>query len=342
MSRIRFLEKYAIAGRHYDLPKEIDRDIEETGGFNVAHRVDLTPDQITKVIDHSHKADGWKEDHILQGVAFNPNTTQEHIRHVVDKKSADLLGRFMDKADDKTIEHIIKSLKRRTSELGARHINNIEHANAALASEHPYTKAMGLRSKHTPDSVLEKHAAGSDGHAKTIAIDELKSRRKMDDMLRELDLDNLKESLDSNLKGDPLPPEHMLHQMGEFSASMVGGSNFKMHPLGDDYGFLIQFDKGGNTEVHHIDKDLSGGSLNGKKGTSVKMVSTFKHHIKDLLDSGKTVKISAHHNLANKFLRLTDKTVSKYPGYEMSEPSDEAHELTGDKLTTWTIRKNGQ
>lgn len=145
------------------------------------------------------------------------------------------------------------------------------------------------------------------------------------------------ESLNSSLTKTKIPEDSMLHQMGSFSASMVGGSNFGMHKL-SGAGYMIQFDKDGATELHHVDDDLKGGYLKSNQ-PSMKMVSTYRNHIKDLVDSGKTVRIVAHDKLADSFHRLSKRIASKSPEYKVSDPIDTEHELTGDKLKSWTISK---
>lgn len=145
------------------------------------------------------------------------------------------------------------------------------------------------------------------------------------------------ESLDTQLTKTKIPEDSMLHQMGAFSASMIGGANFKMHKL-SGAGYMIQFDKDGATELHHVDDDLKGGYLKSNQ-PSIRMVSTYRSHIKDLVDSGKKVRIVAHTALADSFHRLTKTIVYKSPGYKVSELTNGVHEITGDKLKSWVISK---
>lgn len=42
---------------------------------------------------------------------------------------------------------------------------------------------------------------------------------------------------------------------GSMSAAMVDGDNFGMHKLKGS-GYMIQFDKDGATELHHVDDDF--------------------------------------------------------------------------------------
>lgn len=149
---------------------------------------------------------------------------------------------------------------------------------------------------------------------------------------------DIQETLDSTLPTKQIPTDSMLHQMGEFSASMIGGSNFSMHKL-DGAGYMIQFDKDGQTELHHVDDDLKGGYIKNNQ-PSLKLVSTYRKHIKGLLDSGKQVRISAHEKLGDSFYRLTKNIIKRTPEYGVSPSQDTTHELTGDKLKTWTIHKN--
>jgi len=151
------------------------------------------------------------------------------------------------------------------------------------------------------------------------------------------DTPKIHESLDSTLKTTKVPEDSMLHQMGAFSASMIDGTNFGMHKL-DGAGYMIQFDKDGATELHHVDDDLKGGYLKNNQ-PSIKMISTYRKHIKSLVDSGKQVRIVAHQHLADQFARLSKRIIDKNPEYKMSDPIDANHELTGDKLKSWIISK---
>lgn len=145
------------------------------------------------------------------------------------------------------------------------------------------------------------------------------------------------ESMDSTLGSTKVPEDSMLHTMGSMSAAMVGGHNFQMHKL-HGAGYMIQYDKDGATELHHIDDDLRGGYLKNNQ-PSMKMISTYRKHIKGLVDSGKKVRIVAHHNLADQFRRLTDRVVDRNPGYKVSPTENGEHEITGDKTKSWTISK---
>lgn len=147
----------------------------------------------------------------------------------------------------------------------------------------------------------------------------------------------MNESLNSELNKTKVPEDSLLHQMGAFSASMVGGSNFKMHKL-DGSGYMIQFDKDGATELHHVDDDLKGGYLKSNQ-PSIKMISTYRKHIKGILDSGDKVRIVAHKALGDHFYRLSQNIIKRSPGYHLSDPTDTEHEITGDKLKSWEISK---
>jgi hypothetical protein len=125
--------------------------------------------------------------------------------------------------------------------------------------------------------------------------------------------------------------------MGTMSAAMIGGTNFKMDKL-DGNGYIIQFDKDGATELHHVDDSLSGGY---SKNTSVpiRMVGAFKDRAKALIDSGRRVRIVAHSTLADPFRNITKRLVGRNPEYKVSEPVYGKHEITGDKTVSWEISK---
>lgn len=112
-----------------------------------------------------------------------------------------------------------------------------------------------------------------------------------------------------------------------------------MHKIGDDLGYLIRYVKEGHTEFHHVDENLGGGykqSIPTKGG--LKFVSTMVDSIKKSLDSGESVKISAHHNLSNNFGRIIDRVSKRYPEYVVSNGAEETHPITQDKLKSWTIK----
>lgn len=146
------------------------------------------------------------------------------------------------------------------------------------------------------------------------------------------------ESLDTDLKKTQVPEDSMLHVMGAMSAAMVGGDNFKMHKL-DGAGYMIQYDKDGATELHHVDDDLRGGYLKKSETPSMKMISTYRKHIKGLVDSGKKVRIVSHDHLADQFKRLSDRVAARNPGYNVSGITHGEHEITGDKTQSWEISK---
>lgn len=149
--------------------------------------------------------------------------------------------------------------------------------------------------------------------------------------------DKLVESMDSTLNKTKVPEDSMLHQMGAFSASMIGGDNFSMHKL-SGAGYMIQFDKEGATELHHVDDDLKGGYIKNNQ-PSIKLISTYRKHIKDLVDSGKKVRIVAHNAVADSFHRITKHIADRTPGYKVSEPESTVHPITDDKLKSWEITK---
>lgn len=156
-------------------------------------------------------------------------------------------------------------------------------------------------------------------------------------LIVESENNKLNESLNSKLSSQEIPQDSMLHQMGSMSAAMVGGENFQMKKL-DNAGYMIQFDKEGATELHHVDDNLQGGYLKGDQ-PSLKMISTYKDHIQNLLDQGRRVRIVAHDKLAIPFHKIASRLVSKNPEYKISEPTDTVHEITGDKLKSWELSK---
>lgn len=147
----------------------------------------------------------------------------------------------------------------------------------------------------------------------------------------------MNESLNSELDKTKIPEDSMLHVMGAMSAAMVGGENFGMHKL-HGAGYMIQFDKEDATELHHVDDDLKGGYVKNNQ-PSMKMISTYRKHIKGLVDSGKKVRIVAHDHLADSFKSITDRVIAKNPGYKTTEPESGEHEITGDKTKSWVIHK---
>lgn len=93
----------------------------------------------------------------------------------------------------------------------------------------------------------------------------------------------LLESFNAPLHTVKLPDDSMLHQMGAFSASMIGGDNFKMHKI-PDTGYIIQFDKDGATEVHHVDENLQGGYKQEVPAKSaIRFASTMANHVNHYL-----------------------------------------------------------
>jgi hypothetical protein len=150
----------------------------------------------------------------------------------------------------------------------------------------------------------------------------------------------LSESFDKPLTTVPVPEDSMLHQMGTFSAAMIGGSNFKMASIPDN-GFILQFDKDGATELHHVDENLTGGYKKDiPTKSAIRFASTFANHAKNIINSGTPVRIVAHENLADNFRRITDRLLAKNPEYTASNTKDDVHPITGDKLKSWEIYKS--
>ena len=150
---------------------------------------------------------------------------------------------------------------------------------------------------------------------------------------------SLLETFNSPLPTTELPEDSMLHQMGAFSAAMLGGENFKMHKI-PDTGYIIQFDKDGATEVHHVDESLQGGyKKEVPTGNAIRFASTMANHVKGLLDQGKNVRISAHKNLADNFKSITNKLIARHPEYTTTAPVESTHEITGDPVVSWEIKK---
>lgn len=150
----------------------------------------------------------------------------------------------------------------------------------------------------------------------------------------------LLESFNAPLPTQVIPDDSMLHQMGSFSASMIGGDNFKMHKI-PETGYIIQFDKDGATEVHHVDENLQGGyKQNVPEKSAIRFASTMANHVKSLLDENKTVRITAHKNLSGNFKRITDRLIARHPEYSVSSAVSSTHEITGDPVVSWEIKKS--
>lgn len=147
------------------------------------------------------------------------------------------------------------------------------------------------------------------------------------------------ESFDSPLKTTKIPEDSMMHKMGEMSAAMVGGSNFSMHKI-PNVGYLVQFDKDGATEVHHIDEGMQGGYKALPRKAAMGFASTFAHHIKGVLDSGKTVRISAHNSHFDHFKSISDRLLKLHPQYSASDVEASKHPITDETVKEWTIKKN--
>lgn len=150
----------------------------------------------------------------------------------------------------------------------------------------------------------------------------------------------LLESFNAPLPTQVIPDDSILHQMGSFSASMIGGDNFKMHKI-PETGYIIQFDKDGATEVHHVDENLQGGyKQNVPEKSAIRFASTMANHVKSLLDENKTVRITAHKNLSGNFKRITDRLIARHPEYSVSSAVSSTHEITGDPVVSWEIKKS--
>lgn len=149
----------------------------------------------------------------------------------------------------------------------------------------------------------------------------------------------LEEAFNKPLPTEEISDDTALHQMGEKSAAKIGGSNYKMFKI-PNAGYIVQFDKDNATEVHHIDDSLGGGYKQSSSKSAMGFASTMAHHVKSLLDDGKTVRIAAHKDLAPNFRSMTDHLIKRNPEYVASEPTETKHELTGKPLVSWEIKKS--
>ena len=271
---------------------------------------------------------------LLDAIVEHPNTNSDvlhQIAHIAIKKSADDIV-------DKVAHH--DNVKPET----LRHIsdNALTDHNISYVASNPKTPKDVLSKliRHNDDSVRYEAMMNPNTHIDDINHYVTDDRNPIDNIWLAQDKikKHLSESLDSKPPMDQVPEDSMLHQMGAMSAALVGGSDFKMHSLGEN-GYLIDFKRDGYREVHHVDKNLSGGHLSASMGHSMKLISTFKNHIQNILDSGDKVRILAHHNVASPFMRITKKVIDKHSGYTMSNPYEREHELTGDKMVGWDLEK---
>lgn len=267
------------------------------------------------VIRHIHSKNDPKHTYAIAGHKNTPDDVHESLYKTY-KTNPLIVGKILSytKSPD-LINKIMSSANKTTLKSGDLH--------SALA----YNK--NAPTEHLVD--VANHPKLSNA-SKRFAEAELLKRGHYDKEL------GISESLDSVVPKETIPEDSMVHQMGLMSAAMIGGTNFSIHKIGD-LGHLVQFDKDGATEVHHLDPMLSGGHLVGSATPSMRMVSTFKNHIQGLLDDGKTVRISTHKNMAKGFRSITQRLIDKNPEYKMSEPTDTTHELTGDELTQWELKK---
>ena len=203
---------------------------------------------------------------------------------------------------------------------------NSDHITKALDDEDVSVRYAAIQHPNSTKEHITKAMADDNANVRVKAIEKRNHQK-------------ITESLDSPATIEKIPETSMLHMMGSMSAQMVGGNNFSMHKIGDDLGYLIRYEKEGHTEFHHVDENLGGGykrSIPTKGG--LKFVSTMVDSIKKSLDSGESVKISAHHNLSNNFGRIIDRVSKRYPEYVVSNGAEETHPITQDKLKSWTIK----
>ena len=75
MSKLDFLEKYAVEGRHYDIEKEIDKLLDHPDGevrWKAIQHPNATEEHITKALSDQNIG--------VRAIAIeHPNVTKEHI-----------------------------------------------------------------------------------------------------------------------------------------------------------------------------------------------------------------------------------------------------------------------
>jgi hypothetical protein len=266
------------------------------------HQKNLSSDNITNILS-KYKNGNHDSDEIAKAALTHKNSTPEHVDYVLknfaDGDDAKYAAAYM----SKTPENVWNALRTKDSHVIQSAMNskpmNREHWNW-IADE-----------KNHGDAYLAEYAKGM--------------------------VKKLSESFDSPSKTTEIPEDSMLHQMGSMSAAMIGGSNFKIDKL-DGNGYIIQFDKGGATELHHVDDNLSGG-YSTNKSVPIRMVGTFKDRAKALIDAGRRVRIVAHSTLADPFRNITKRIIARNPEYNVSDPVYGRHEITGDKTVSWEISK---
>jgi hypothetical protein len=146
------------------------------------------------------------------------------------------------------------------------------------------------------------------------------------------------ESFDSPLPTTKIPEDSMIHVMGAMSAAMVGGENFSMHKI-PNQGFIVQFDKDGATEVHHIDENMQSGYKANNKKSAISFASTMANHIKNIIDTGKAVRISAHHSNVDGFRGISDRLIKLHPEYQSSDVQVKEHPFTGEEVHEWEVKR---
>jgi hypothetical protein len=301
MNRFSFLSKYADPVRHFEPEKEIN-----------------------DVIDYASRT--GESLNAVYPALKSEYATSENIDRALSSRYSIVRG-WAAENEKASIQAISNALDDNDLHIRISAANNPnatkEHLDKALNDPDTWVRNSAVRHKNiTKEQALK---ALDDIHPRVVesARNSLKK------------FDSLKESLDSHHELSRVPEDSMLHVMGAMSAAMIGGDNFSMHKI-DSNGYLIQFDKDGATEFHHVDDELKGGYLKNSK-PSFSFIGTYKKKIKDVVDSGKKVRIVAHASLGDKFKRITDKLIKTHPEYKTTDAIDKTHEMTGDALKSWEI-----
>lgn len=346
---ISFKLKYAVPDRHYgDLGEELKQHLEKHryDGYVLLHnKLKPTPGVMDAVVNHLNKGGDPENDKDFLDL-HKEHLTDEHISSMLDMGSTRAAQRY-GATNAKTSHHVEKVLAYGSYDILRNVIKSpgIEWHHLSRIIRNPdidsSVKHAALRSLKTSKSDIE-WAADKKNHddallAKT-AKDSLTFLNEFNSLFQPK---KINESLDSTISKTEVPDDSMLHQMGAMSASMIGGSNFKMHKLGAGYGYLLQFDKDGATEVHHVDENLQGGYVKNNGTLPYKFVSTAKKHIQSILDTGKPVRLAVHGSLSDQFKSLSGRILARSEGYSMTDPVKSEHELTGDPIVSWVFHKNG-
>lgn len=133
---------------------------------------------------------------------------------------------------------------------------------------------------------------------------------------------DLLESLDTKWPMTEVEPDHIqtdshIIKFSKEDDDVMGISNRKNYSAGE-YGHIITFERDGATEIHHVDHELLSDGIPKPKPANMGFVSTMFHLGREVIDSGKQLRIVGMNDGGIKHYQKLARLLGAKHGYHLS------------------------